>query len=224
MGCYRCHRRGHFAYECPEAQCSHYKKWGHVAGACPDGEITSSSEEGNLATTGTTNGRVIESWVLDSGAPCHMTFSLEGITDFLPCNKAMAGATGEEHRSEGNEKLRLQFVDENGTEEMVTLDGVAYVPALQHNLFSLMTAHKSGFSFATTPNGVSIFDGKLHLKSTGDVLVAHASRHFPVPVNPLGAAATLTPSHNPGTVIDINLFHCAFGHAHEDALRKTAER
>ncbi|CAN0484336.1 unnamed protein product, partial [Discosporangium mesarthrocarpum] len=28
----------------------------------------------------------------------------------------------------------------------------------------------------------------------------------------------------PGTVIDINLFHCAFGHAHEDALRKTAER
>ncbi|CAN0372158.1 unnamed protein product [Discosporangium mesarthrocarpum] len=154
-----------------------------------------------------------------------MTFSLEGITDFLPCSKPMAGATGEEHRIKGFGRLRLQFVDERGTEEMVTLDRVAYILALQYNLFSWMTAHKSGFSFTTTPTGVSIFDGKLHLKSTGDVLVAHASRlFFPVPVNPLGAVATLTPDHNPGTVIDINLFHCAFGHAHEDALRKTAER
>ncbi|CAN0122208.1 unnamed protein product, partial [Discosporangium mesarthrocarpum] len=133
----------------------------------------------------------------------------------------MVGATGEEHRIEGYGKSRLQSVDEKGTEEMVTLDRVAYAPALQHNLFSLMTAHKSGFSFATTPTGPSIFDGMLHLKSTGDVLVAHASHHFPVSVNPLGAVATLTPGHNPGTVID---FHCAFGHAHEDALRKTAER
>ncbi|CAN0428904.1 unnamed protein product, partial [Discosporangium mesarthrocarpum] len=152
--CYRYNRKGHFAYECPEAQCSHCKKWGHVAEACPDGEITSSSEEGNLATTGTSatgkyeelclvaNGHILEPWVLDSGASCHMTFSLEGITDFLPCNKPMAGATGEEHRIEGYGKLRLQFVDEKGTEEMVTLDRVAYVPALQHNLFSLMTAHK----------------------------------------------------------------------------------
>ncbi|CAN0398928.1 unnamed protein product [Discosporangium mesarthrocarpum] len=153
-----------------------------------------------------------------------MTFSLEGITDFLPCNKPMAGATGEEHRIEGYRKLRLQYVDDRGTEEMVTLDRVAYVHALQHNLFPLMTAPKSGFSFVTTPTGVSIFDGKLHLKSTVDVLVAHASRHFPVPVNPLGPVATLTPGHNPGTVIDINLLHCAFGHAHEDALGKTAEQ
>ncbi|CAN0393294.1 unnamed protein product [Discosporangium mesarthrocarpum] len=136
----------------------------------------------------------------------------------------MAGATGEEHRVEGYGNLRLEFVDEKGTEEMVTLDRVAYVPALQYNLFSLMTAHKSGFSFATTPTGVSISDGKLHLKSTGDVLVAHASRYFPVPVNPLGAVATLTPGHNPGTGIDIDLFHCAFGRTHEDALQKTAER
>ncbi|CAN0492493.1 unnamed protein product, partial [Discosporangium mesarthrocarpum] len=177
--CYRCHRRGYFAYECSEAQCSHCKKWGHVAGAC--GEITSSSEEGNFATTGTSatgkygelclvaNGRVLEPWVLDSGGSCHMTCSLEGITYFLPCNKPMASTTGEEHRIEGYGKLRLQFVNEKGTEEMVTLDRVAYVPALRHNLFSLMTAHKSGFSFATTPTGVSIFDGKLHLKSTGDV-------------------------------------------------------
>ncbi|CAN0503404.1 unnamed protein product [Discosporangium mesarthrocarpum] len=106
---------------------------------------------------------------------------------------------------------------------MVTLNRVAYVPALKHNLFSLMTAHKSGFSFATTPTGVSIFDGKLHLKSAGDLLMAHAARCFPVPVYPLGAVAALTPGHTPGTVIDINLFHCAFGHAHEVALRKTAK-
>ncbi|CAN0506663.1 unnamed protein product, partial [Discosporangium mesarthrocarpum] len=107
---------------------------------------------------------------------------------------------------------------------MVTLNRVAYVPALKHNLFSLMTAHKSGFSFATTPTGVSIFDGKLHLKLAGDLLMAHAARCFPVPVYPLGAVASLTPGHTPGTVIDINLFHCAFGHAHEVALRKTAKR
>ncbi|CAN0477079.1 unnamed protein product, partial [Discosporangium mesarthrocarpum] len=105
------------------------------------------------------NGRVLEPWVLDSGASCRMT-SLEGMTDFLPCNKPMAGATGEEHHIEGYGKLRLQFVDEKGTEEMITLDRVAYVPALQHKLFSLMTAHKSGFNFATPPTGVSIFDGK----------------------------------------------------------------
>ncbi|CAN0427278.1 unnamed protein product [Discosporangium mesarthrocarpum] len=105
---------------------------------------------------------------------------------------------------------------------MVTLDRVTYVPALQRNLFSLMmTAHKSVFRFATT-TGVSIINRKLHLKS-GDVPVAHTSHHFPVPVNPLGAVATLTPGHNPGTVIDFNLFHCAFGHAYQDALRKTVK-
>ncbi|CAN0449366.1 unnamed protein product, partial [Discosporangium mesarthrocarpum] len=113
-----------------------------MAGACPDRENSSSSEEGNFATAGTSaTGKYWELClvvsVLDSGASCHMTFSLEGTTDFLPCNKPMAG---EEHRIEGYGKLRLQFVDEKGTEEMATLDRVAYVPALQHNLFSLMTA------------------------------------------------------------------------------------
>ncbi|CAN0419186.1 unnamed protein product [Discosporangium mesarthrocarpum] len=87
-----------------------------------------------------------------------------------------------------------------------------------------MTAHKSGFSFATTPTGVSIFDGKLYLKPAGDLLMAHAARCFPVPVYPLGAVVALTPGHTPGTVIDINLFHCAFGHAHEVALLKTVKR
>ncbi|CAN0443719.1 unnamed protein product, partial [Discosporangium mesarthrocarpum] len=81
-----------------------------------------------------TNGRVLDLWVLDSGASCHMT-SLEGMTDVLPRNKPITGATGEEHCIEGYGKLRLQFADEKGNEEMKTLDCVAYVPALQHNLF-----------------------------------------------------------------------------------------
>ncbi|CAN0509900.1 unnamed protein product, partial [Discosporangium mesarthrocarpum] len=167
---------------------------------------------------------ILEPWILDSGASCHMTFSLEGMTDFEPCNRPMAGATGEKHRIEGHGKLSLGFVDESGNEAVVTLDRVAYIPALKHNLFSLTTAHRSGFSFATTPTGVSIFEGKLHLKSTGDLLLAHAARCFPVPVYPLGAVATLTPGHSPGTVIDIKFVHCAFGHAHDVALRKTAKR
>ncbi|CAM9476998.1 unnamed protein product [Discosporangium mesarthrocarpum] len=72
---------------------------------------------------------------------------------------------------------------------------------------SLSKLQSDGSGFITTPTGVSIFDGKLHLKSTGYVLAGHASRHFPVPVNPVGAVATLNPGHNPGTMIDINLFH-----------------
>ncbi|CAN0498591.1 unnamed protein product, partial [Discosporangium mesarthrocarpum] len=220
--CFRCHKTGHFAHQCPEAQCSRCKKWGHVSGACPE-QDSSSSELSNYAVEGISatgkygelclvaNGRVLEPWILDSGPSCHMTFSLEGMTDFKPCSRPMAGTTGEKHQIEGYGKLSLELVDESGNEAMVTLNRVAYVPALKHNLFSPMTAHKSGFSFATTPMGVSIFDGKIHLKSAGDLLMAHAALCFLVPVYTLGAVAALTPGHTPGTVIDINLFHCAFG-------------
>ncbi|CAN0466500.1 unnamed protein product [Discosporangium mesarthrocarpum] len=142
--------------------------------------ISATGKYGELCLV--TDGRVLEPWILDSGASCHMTFSLEGMTNFKPCSRPMAGATGEKHRIEGYGKLSLEFVDESGNEAMVTLNRAAYVPALKHNLFSLMTVHKSGFSFATTPTGVSIFDGKPHLKSSGDLLMAHAARCFPVPV------------------------------------------
>ncbi|CAN0426035.1 unnamed protein product, partial [Discosporangium mesarthrocarpum] len=89
----------------------------------------------------------MESWVCDSGASEHMTFSLQGMFDFEPVSKPMITATGDDYTIEGFGTLSLVFVDDAGIEASVKLKHVAYVPHLSYNHYSMKAAVKQGGTF-----------------------------------------------------------------------------
>ncbi|CAN0468016.1 unnamed protein product, partial [Discosporangium mesarthrocarpum] len=81
------------------------------------------------------SGSLLESWVCDSGASEHMTFSLEGMFDFEPVSEPMITATGDEYTIEGFGTQRLVFIDIEGIEASVKLKHISYVPHLTYNLY-----------------------------------------------------------------------------------------
>ncbi|CAN0298119.1 unnamed protein product, partial [Discosporangium mesarthrocarpum] len=151
-------------------------------------------------------------YTCDSGASEHMTFSLKGMFDLDPVSKPMITATGDEYAIEGFGTLSLVFVVDEGVEPLVKLEHVAYAPHLSYNLHSMKVAAERGHSFTTDASAVK-----------HKAFMAMTYRKKPLQSISLGAAV-LTPGHSPGTTVDINLFHCAFGHSHGVALWKTATR
>ncbi|CAN0208252.1 unnamed protein product, partial [Laminaria digitata] len=78
----------------------------------------------------------------------------------------------------------------------VKLLDVAYVPDIAFNLFSLMAAHKHGAGFMTETNlCISLFNGRLKFEGDGSSY----------------------------STVDVNVFHCVYGHSNELLLRETAK-
>ncbi|CAN0446686.1 unnamed protein product, partial [Discosporangium mesarthrocarpum] len=143
----------------PDRACPISSELGHGPLDCPSEQQEKDQSmmalSSDLITTGMyelglcVNDSLVESWVCDSGAYEHMTFSSEGKFDFKPVSKPMITATGDQYTIEGFVNLNLVFLDDEGIEASVKLKHVASVSHLSYNLYSRKAAAETGHSFTT---------------------------------------------------------------------------
>ena len=140
-----------------------------------------------------------------------VSFSVGGIGG-VTCNVSLKG------------NLTVVFMTE-GKEFITELKDVMYAPDLGYKLFS-PRAEFDGETWDRLggPDGImTAFNGRVTFANHDGKLVATAYRvgeQFHASVLP-----AIMPSNPPPVKrMDINLFHCIYGHAHEQLLRHTAKQ
>ena len=112
------------------------------------------------------------------------------------------------------------FKSGTGEEISLTLNDVAHVPTFERHLFSLIKAAQRGYKSHMDENAIYLLDDRLVFPSNGNVCTISAHRLD----SNTATNATIAPSHTPGRSLDINLFHCSYGHLHEGLLHDTAKQ
>ncbi|CAN0366564.1 unnamed protein product, partial [Laminaria digitata] len=160
-------------------------------------------------------------WIADSGASFHMTHSADFLSDVRLCDDKVRIGDNQLIDVVGYGTLTAVFPGDL----TVKLLDVAYVPDIAFNLFSLMAAHKHGVGFMTENYlCISLFNGRLKFEGDGSSYSSFAYRiepddgYVPFPL------LTPDPSENcVESAVDINVFHCLYGHSNELLLRETAK-
>lgn len=133
-------------------KCYHCHQFGHLANKCPKKNKSQSNEkETEVAQAATTKeymlltyeNKSLQSdphfWLADSGASCHMVNSTDGLFDIYKDVGTVHTADGELNFNFRG-KFKGRYVDESGSEKVLILRDVAYVPGSRVNLFSLTRA------------------------------------------------------------------------------------
>ncbi|CAM9974287.1 unnamed protein product, partial [Sphacelaria rigidula] len=164
-----------------------------------------------------------EEWYGDTGAPHHLTDSLRCMRDLTPVDFSVAGIGGVTCNVSLKGNLTVVFVTDE-VEYVADLQGVLYAPDLGYNLFSPSSEFNGeGWDRLGGPDRImTAFNGRVTFANQDGMLVAIAYRlgeQFNASVLP-----ALKPSNPPPvTSMDINMFHCIYGHANEQLLRNTAK-
>ena len=169
----------------------------------------------------------VESWISDDSASRHMISSHDLMTNYRECSGIVRTAGGDILPIEGVGDILLRFPSDSGAFDIHLLN-VSFVPQLSHNLLSLQQFTAAHHTYFGTKNGV-----ELQYKS-GRTLQArkfnrtNMLRGYRMIRNDGKAfRATIAPgvkSSNFNMDVDINDFHCSFGHVHEGLLRETANQ
>ena len=169
----------------------------------------------------------LESWISADGALRHMTSSHHLMTNYRECSGIVRTAGGNVLPIEGIGDILLRFPSDSGAFDIQLLN-VAFVPQLSHNLLSLQQFTAAHHTYFGTKNGV-----ELQFKSGRTLQArkfgrANVLRGYRMTRNDDKAfRATIAPGGKPPNFnmdVDINDFHCSFGHAHEGLLRETAKQ
>ena len=169
----------------------------------------------------------LESAISDDRTLRHMTSSHDSMTNYRECSGIVRTAGGDVLPIEGVGDIFLRFLSDSGAFDIQLLN-VAFVPQLSHNLLSLQQFTAAHHTYFRTKNGVN-----LQFKS-GQTLQArkfgrmNVLRGYRMTRNDDKAfRATIAPGVKPPNFnmdVDINDFHCSFGHVHEGLLRETAKQ
>ncbi|CAM9287200.1 unnamed protein product, partial [Laminaria digitata] len=153
-----------------------------------------------------------EKWIADSGASFHMTHSADFLSDVRLCDGKVR--IGDNHLIDVVGYGTLTAVFPGGL--IVKLLDVAYMPDIAFNLFSLMAAQKHGVGFMTEKKlCISLFNGRLKFEGDGSSYSSFACRIEP--------DDGYVPIESNETAVDIDVFHCVYGHSNELLLRETAQ-
>jgi hypothetical protein len=160
-------------------------------------------------------------WIGDSGASCHMTCSLDGMTNIRDINSLVQVGSGESLKCMKVGDKHLCAIQSDGMMSDVVLQDCKYVPDLFTNLFSITKALQGGCSILN--KGVTMTLSKGNLNLTFDKqLQTDTGVNTGVEMVPHVDASHLTLEK--GMTVNINKLHLLLGHACEKILQATAKQ
>ena len=127
----------------------------------------------------------------------------------------------------GRGNLSLSFRSD-GRDVTLRLLDVDHVPQIRHHLLSLTRVQNSGHTYIGSREGFRIdlkSGDSLKVPGPSRILKMYARRLDVCSDKSASAFAVIAPGAPPSPqIVDINDFHCAHAHVHEDLLRKTAKQ
>jgi hypothetical protein len=161
-------------------------------------------------------------WIADSGASCHMTGTLTGLTNMRDDNTPVRFGQGHEVKTTKVGTWTGQVVHADGTTHPLTLLNVKYVPRLPLNLFSIVTAMRQGGQFGNVGTTMITFTKGAVTIKFDQKISTHGGGHLcAVLMKPTSEIAS--PVLQLGSKVSATKLHGVLGHSNDGYMRYTAK-
>ena len=153
--CHFCHKPGHFKKDCRKYQASLKKQEASVTKKKEppsDGEAVVTIHA--LAATSR------ESWIVDSGATCHMCNDRSLLVNLRPLSIPQEVTLGDGSSLEGPAEgtVKLDAILPSGNTQKCSLENVLFVPKLSYSLLSVSKASECGKTMKFNKSGCQILN------------------------------------------------------------------
>ena len=169
----------------------------------------------------------LESWISDDGASRHTTSSHDSMKNCCECSRIVRTAGGDVLPIESVGDSLLRFLSDSGAFDVQHLS-VAFVPQLSHNVLSLQQLTATNHTYFGTKNDVELrfkSSQTLQAGSSAEQMYCAGTVWPEMTIKLFRATIALgvkPPNFNMN--VNINEFHCSFGHVPEGLLRETAKQ
>lgn len=156
--CYCCQQLGHFWRDCPKLHVSDDEDEEEAKVSMARKTRQQIHDERNIcfAATGgreqSANKIKEEEWCLDSGCTLHLTGKAELLKGLVACDKKIVLADGRNISATAVGTGMLKVTKKDGTQNMVKIEKVFFVPGLARNLLSVRRIAEKGFSVQFSSN------------------------------------------------------------------------
>ena len=121
-----------------------------------DGAMAGMECEMALGSPTETDGMDDELWLGDTGASCHMTNNLKGMSNLEKISTGIVFGNGQRLKAVYVGDKRGTVVQKDGTKKSILMKNVKYVPEMYCNLFSISAALKEGCTLEGSKNNLKI--------------------------------------------------------------------
>jgi hypothetical protein len=168
--CHVCHEYGHTKYRCPKNSDAETVNQVTVMKLHDDSDESAGLVVNHVTLSASSFRLLNNSWIVDSGATCHMCNRSELFVEFAELNQPLQIALGDGHKvtATGQGVVAVQLRLPDGKSKRCKLHDVLYVPALSYNLLSVSKAAERGVfaKFGKLSCEIFNFDGKLTAVAT----------------------------------------------------------
>ena len=206
--CHFCHKPGHFKKDCRKYLAQQKQA------ANPAVTKTESDGEALVAThalTATSKG----SWIIDSGATCHMCNDETAFDELRPLETPLQVTLGDGRSLKATAEgiVRIEALMPNGSTQKCTLRNVLLIPELSYSLLSVPKTSEIGNSIKFTKSGCEIFNNEKKM-------IAFATK-----AGNLFYLEHCRKTQNLNVVEECKerLWHRRYGHISENSLRNIAK-
>lgn len=196
--CYKCHKLGHFQYECPD-----WENGAHYA------ELDEAEEMLLMAHVELNNAKREEVWFLDSGCSNHMSGNRQWFTDIDEHYRQFVKLGNNSKMTVmGRGNIRLHV---NGVTQVIT--DVYYIPELKNNLLSIGQLQEKGVAILIHKGMCQVYHPRRGLIMQTKM---SANRMLVVIATMLPGVSTCFQTASEDNT---HLWHCRYGHLSFKGLR-----